>query len=476
MDRRSLLCAAVSAPLLTALPNGATASKRADCIVVGAGLAGLSAALALQRAGMSVLVLEANAHVGGRLRTLQREGLTFDVGAVEVGTHYQSLLAHVNTLGLELITPPRPSAAPALCLAIQDQLIEAKNWADATINPMRDAKRRALPPGAWLSSWLADCTDLTRPDEWQEAKFDALDVALSSFLQDRFAVPSEVLKLAEHASNYEQFSQVSALDVLRREAIRKSAPANAGTRYIKGGSSALPRAMAAQLHEPVQRARLLSASAHKNGYEITVANARGNRTLKSDRLIIAIPAPALDKIALPISKVQRQRLHALWQRPATAISTAHFLPTRKFWLDDQLAANMWLDSAIERVFAVTEADASVSRLIVWINGRGARALDALSDQAFGQFVQKELEAVRPSCKGALRLLATQRWGREALFGGAYPEIAAGNVARVRSALAAMETLPEGFALAGDYCEFLNPGMEAACVSGERAAMRVLACV
>ena len=43
--------------------------QNADVIVVGAGLAGLSCAIHLQNAGMSVLVLEASDSVGGRVRT-----------------------------------------------------------------------------------------------------------------------------------------------------------------------------------------------------------------------------------------------------------------------------------------------------------------------------------------------------------------------------------------------------------------------
>lgn len=51
-----------------------------DVIVIGAGLAGLSAAATASRRGARVLVLEAH-QAGGRARTVEREGFTFNMGA-----------------------------------------------------------------------------------------------------------------------------------------------------------------------------------------------------------------------------------------------------------------------------------------------------------------------------------------------------------------------------------------------------------
>lgn len=49
-------------------------------VVVGAGLGGVSAAISLASEGFSVAVYEKNAHVGGKLNCLSKEGFSFDLG------------------------------------------------------------------------------------------------------------------------------------------------------------------------------------------------------------------------------------------------------------------------------------------------------------------------------------------------------------------------------------------------------------
>ncbi|HOW99504.1 MAG TPA: FAD-dependent oxidoreductase, partial [Deltaproteobacteria bacterium] len=54
---------------------------RKDFIVVGGGIAGLTAALSLAHKGKSVLLLEKNDHCGGLMNSFERDGLRFEGGA-----------------------------------------------------------------------------------------------------------------------------------------------------------------------------------------------------------------------------------------------------------------------------------------------------------------------------------------------------------------------------------------------------------
>jgi len=63
-------------------------SSRAEVVVVGAGLAGLSVATRLVAAGVDVHVLEAGGHAGGRLATERIEGFVVDRGFQVLNTGY----------------------------------------------------------------------------------------------------------------------------------------------------------------------------------------------------------------------------------------------------------------------------------------------------------------------------------------------------------------------------------------------------
>ncbi len=75
----------------------------ADVVVVGAGLAGLAAAQTLTAGGLSVIVLEARARVGGRVlnHQLARGGIV-EVGGQWVGPTQLRVNAWIRELGLEL--------------------------------------------------------------------------------------------------------------------------------------------------------------------------------------------------------------------------------------------------------------------------------------------------------------------------------------------------------------------------------------
>ncbi len=82
-------------------------TDKVDVIVVGAGLAGLTAAVHLQRAGLSVSVLEASDGVGGRVRTDKVDGFLLDRGFQVLLTAYPEARRTLDyeALGLRAFAP-----------------------------------------------------------------------------------------------------------------------------------------------------------------------------------------------------------------------------------------------------------------------------------------------------------------------------------------------------------------------------------
>ena len=78
-----------------------------DVIIVGAGLAGLSAAVYLHRQGRKVLLLEASERAGGRIKTDSHEGYLLDRGFQVLLTAYPETkaLLNYNALNLKKMLP-----------------------------------------------------------------------------------------------------------------------------------------------------------------------------------------------------------------------------------------------------------------------------------------------------------------------------------------------------------------------------------
>src|SRR5512134_497729 len=75
---------------------------RADVLVVGAGLAGLHAAVRLAAAGLDVHVAESSDGVGGRMRTDLVDGFRLDRGFQVLSTGYPELGRAVDLGALDL--------------------------------------------------------------------------------------------------------------------------------------------------------------------------------------------------------------------------------------------------------------------------------------------------------------------------------------------------------------------------------------
>ena len=82
--------------------NGFAHDGQLDVVIVGAGLAGLAAASALQQAGRSVRVVEASDGIGGRVRTDEVDGFLLDRGFQVLLTAYPEAQRQLDYTALDL--------------------------------------------------------------------------------------------------------------------------------------------------------------------------------------------------------------------------------------------------------------------------------------------------------------------------------------------------------------------------------------
>ena len=159
-------------------------------MVIGAGLAGLTAARTLQRAGQRVRVLEASAVVGGRVRSRQLSGFTLDAGYQVLFEAYPAVVRQLDLAALDLVRIP-PSAA--IRLGTREELLGDPRRDPGVIPGLLTARSLTLKDRLLFGRLAASValvpphTLLTGPDEPTRAYLGRM--GFSDTVLERFFAP-----------------------------------------------------------------------------------------------------------------------------------------------------------------------------------------------------------------------------------------------------------------------------------------------
>jgi squalene-associated FAD-dependent desaturase len=436
----------------------AQADNRADVVVVGGGLAGISAAIELAEAGLRVTLLEARPWLGGATCSFARRGLTIDngqhafIGGCEA---YRDLLAKLGVLS---------------SVAIQDRLhLAVLGAASQQAPPSPLALRRSgLPAPLHLASALAGYRQLTVAERVKAAAA-ALALPLTA-PRARAGRESFGDWLAEHGQD--ENARRTFWDVLSVAALGlPSADADLGlagvaVRTVLGGREnadiGIPLVPLSRLHASPAVALLANLGcrillgvqaagcqlSHCGGYEIAVAPAPPGggtapvsvaarpRLIHAAALVLAVPAweaAALAPAELAADAAAWARLepspvvslHVLYASKVTSLPFAAVVNSPVRWVIDKTGP-AGLHTGQYLAVSVPAADKFVdlpsSRLRADLLPELERLLPAATDAEVDDlFTTRERRAFIRQVPGSQRLRASQPGIRGLALAGAWTD-------------------------------------------------------
>jgi oxygen-dependent protoporphyrinogen oxidase len=140
-------------------------------VVVGAGIAGLTAAFRLHQQGYAVTVLEAGSQVGGRMSSTERDGYRFDRGAVSLSTKYEHMHKLIAEVGVADQVVPCPDTIGIPRDGEIHRIRSKALWRAAGTRLLSTrSKLAALPLAADLRklSKVIDWDDIGNADGWDD--------------------------------------------------------------------------------------------------------------------------------------------------------------------------------------------------------------------------------------------------------------------------------------------------------------------
>ncbi|MGJ8563076.1 MAG: FAD-dependent oxidoreductase [Alphaproteobacteria bacterium] len=451
-------------------------TKGADVIVIGAGLSGLNATLLLEEMGCSVTLLEGRDRVGGRLYTLDDVPGHPEAGGSGIGASYGRLLNAAEKFNIPLggerkRTVPVPEIS---MMNIRGQHIRFNEWAKHPLNPMPEGFKDQLPWYVQYGLYAKD-NPLMSAEQFVEPKFAKYDISAYQYFKEKGFTDRAIELSVGTNMSYGDESGPHGLSALMMYNIisfgqSSSTIKRKGSPFAgKGGNQRIPEGMAKALKTDIQfNTKVVGIRDETNHAEVHLES---GQKLTAKRVIVTIPFSALRLINIdaPVHPEQSRAIRTLGY---TNVTHLHYVPTRKFWEEDDLPPSMWTDGPSARFMALRNDPVnpkSITSFIAFANDKVANHLDRLGEDGANHFVLNYLEKIRPSTKGALKFVKFWSWQLDPFSGGAYAAWKPGQLSTFGKGI----SKPAGrIHFAGEHTAVVARGMEGAMESGERAAFEV----
>jgi monoamine oxidase len=494
LDRRQLLTGLGAGALLAAAGAGCRparpqasrapaprAPRTSRIVVVGAGLSGLAIAHELTKRGHDVLVLEATAIPGGRIRTIRgfRDGLYVEAGAKHVMGD-PDLTALIKEAGVAPTGFPRDQLA-RVRLRRGERLVLAPGEPEPEMREL-SAEERALGDEGRTRRYLGIVDGLDpRAMQWS-GEIAALDrLTAADWLRGMGASPgyiaSKFLPLGDGLESMSALSFARDMAVIRDEIRAAKAAATEGRSRgpggrIAGGTDNLPRALAGRLGaRVVYGTEVQRIERRDDGAVLVVRDRTGQHRIDAARVVLTMPFPVLRRIevAPAWSEAKGRAIAALGM---TSVTRVWLESDRRFWRERGEAGRVETDTDLHTVQDETEGFPGEGGVLgLYLSGATARAWGALDREAALRRGVDEVERIHPGLRdhfvGGERIV----WDQEPFARGAYAWFAPGQLTQHAAAAAA----PEGVIHFAGCGTSYRPGfMHGAVASAKRVLAEIAA--
>jgi monoamine oxidase len=478
LQQGALMFAALSAQRPEILAAGekpkASLSTRKRIVVIGAGLAGLSAAYQLTQAGHDVTILEARTRAGGRVHTLREpfaDGLHAEAGAMFIPDSHDLTMHYVRLFRLPLVPIPLQRRLPVFYL--QGRRVnpsqQAKiNW---PLNLTPEEKRLGLTgmTEKYVISVLKEMGDATLLD-WPPEELKKYDrLTYTEFLRSRGASSDamRLLRLNDADLTGDGVDSVSALMVLREAALNQDAEQ---LYTIRGGTDLLPKALAARLAAKIRYgAPVVRVEHDARGVRVVFLQAGTQETIAADYLVCAIPFSILKDIEVspPFSPAKQRAIREL---PYTSASRVYLQSKREFWNQEGLGVSAYTDLPIMAIVNSTLNQAGTRGILEsYSAGEHARSLTAMKESERIRFTLEQMEKVYPAIRKNFEGGASVCWDEDGWARGAYAWFKPGQMSELLPHIARAEGRIH---FAGEHTSSWPGWMQGAFQSGHRAAREI----